>query len=46
MIKKIELKDVATFIGAHTLGGLKKFNYFFGANGTGKTTISSIIEFP
>lgn len=46
MISEITIKDVATFQETQTLTGLKKFNYFFGANGTGKTTISSVIASP
>lgn len=44
MIKSISLTNTATFIGAtQTLDGLSQFNYFFGSNGTGKTTISRLI---
>lgn len=46
MIRKIEINDVATFQNQQVLSDLKKFNYFFGANGTGKTTISKIINAP
>lgn len=44
MINQIEVNDVATFRNSHVLDDLKQFNYFFGANGTGKTTISRIID--
>jgi wobble nucleotide-excising tRNase len=46
MISKINVSGAATFHGAHLLDGLKEFNYFFGANGTGKTTISRVINSP
>jgi len=44
MITKIDLRATATFGNTVTsLGDLKKLNFFFGANGTGKTTISMVI---
>lgn len=46
MISEIEINGVATFQETQTLDGLKKFNYLFGANGTGKTTISRVIDSP
>lgn len=46
MISKIEINSAATFQVAQSLDGLKKFNYLFGANGTGKTTISRVIDSP
>jgi wobble nucleotide-excising tRNase len=46
MISKIEINSTAIFQGIQSLDGLKKFNYFFGANGTGKTTISRVISSP
>ena len=46
MISKIEINSAATFQEVQKLERLKKFNYFFGANGTGKTTISRIIDSP
>jgi wobble nucleotide-excising tRNase len=45
MITKINIHNVATF-DTTTIDNLKKFNYFFGANGTGKTTISKVIADP
>lgn len=44
MIDSIVLSKVATYDDQlHTIGNLKQFNFFFGANGSGKTTISKII---
>lgn len=45
MITKIEVNNAAMFSdAAPAIDDLKKFNYFFGVNGTGKTTISRVIE--
>lgn len=44
MIEKIQIKDVASY---DTLGveiNLKKVNYIYGGNGTGKTTISELLR--
>lgn len=46
MISKFNINGVATFKETQNIDGLKKFNYFFGANGTGKTTISRVIDSP
>lgn len=45
MIQSISILNVATFhpTTATTLADLRKFNYIFGSNGTGKTTISRVI---
>jgi len=45
MIESITIANVASFIASppETLSGLSLFNYFYGSNGTGKTTISRII---
>lgn len=40
MITKIKLEDVASFKQVTIFENLKKINYIYGANGTGKTTIS------
>ncbi|MCC5801839.1 AAA family ATPase [Rossellomorea vietnamensis] len=47
MISRISLKSVATYdeIGA-TLDDLKKINFIYGNNGTGKTTITEYIRNP
>ena len=45
MISKIEINNAVMFDDATpAINDLKKFNYFFGVNGTGKTTISKVIE--
>jgi wobble nucleotide-excising tRNase len=45
MISKITIQNTATFgKEPQTLTDLKKLNFFFGANGSGKTTISRLIE--
>ena len=47
MIESIKLSDVASFTGdTQVLSNFSKFNYFFGSNGTGKTTISRLIAEP
>ena len=44
MIESINIASVATYASTpETLFGLSKFNYIFGSNATGKTTISRII---
>jgi wobble nucleotide-excising tRNase len=47
MINSITLKNVATYdnIGVQ-ISDLKKINFIYGANGSGKTTISNLIEAP
>lgn len=45
MIESIQIKDVASFGTApEILSGLSQFNFIYGANGTGKTTISKVIS--
>ena len=47
MIKSILMKNCATYDAAGTsLADCKKVNYVFGANGSGKTTISSYLNNP
>lgn len=44
MIESITIKNVATYGNAPTiLDGLSQFNFLFGSNGTGKTTVSRVI---
>lgn len=44
MINQISISNVATYNTPATLSDLKPVNYIFGANGTGKTTISRVIS--
>lgn len=44
MIQKIAIKDVATFKEKVVIDNLQKVNYFFGSNGSGKTTIGKVIK--
>lgn len=44
MIEEIEIKDAATF--KNEIINPKKINYFYGFNGSGKSTIGKIIENP
>jgi len=44
MIESIQIDSVATYIGTpENLVGLSKFNFFYGSNGSGKTTITRVI---
>lgn len=44
MIKKIQIQNVATYgTNPEELAELKKINFIYGSNGTGKTTISRVI---
>ena len=45
MLEQIHIKDVATFKD-ECISDLKKINFIYGANGSGKTTISKIIQSP
>ena len=44
MIESIQLRDVATYsnVPVHLIG-LSRFNFFYGSNGSGKTTITRVI---
>jgi len=45
MIENITIKNEASFDETgQTIGNLKKVNFFYGANGSGKTTISRVID--
>ena len=44
MIESISIADIATYGNTpEILNGLSKFNFVFGSNGTGKTTVSRLI---
>lgn len=44
MITKISINNIATYKTYIELNDLKKINFIFGANGSGKTTISRILD--
>lgn len=44
MISEIQINAVATYNIPATLSDLRAINFIFGANGTGKTTVSRVIE--
>jgi len=44
MIDEIQINNVATYNSPAMLSDLRRINFIFGGNGTGKTTISRIIE--
>lgn len=47
MISRIVINDVATFDASdHVMDDLGRINFIFGSNGSGKTTISRVIENP
>lgn len=46
MIKKIKIHQVATYTNPVELTDIRKINFFFGSNGSGKTTISKLIANP
>lgn len=44
MLTKITLNNAATFENGEVLDDLRKLNFIFGTNGTGKTTISRLLR--
>lgn len=48
MITSIKIRNIATFdpIDGVKIEDLKKVNFFYGANGSGKTTISNLLQNP
>ncbi|WP_371069663.1 AAA family ATPase [Sediminibacillus sp. JSM 1682029] len=44
MINKIKVKEVATYDTSGIEVNLRKINYIFGSNGTGKTTVSELLR--
>ncbi|MFS0647145.1 ATP-binding protein [Siminovitchia sp. 179-K 8D1 HS] len=44
MIKKIKIKDIATYDSEGIEIEMNKINYIYGSNGTGKTTISEFLR--
>lgn len=44
MITQLIIKNVATYTTPVTLGDIRKINFIFGSNGSGKTTIGRAIE--
>lgn len=44
MIESIQIADIATYTSTpEVLRDLSKFNFFYGSNGSGKTTIARVI---
>lgn len=46
MITKILLNDIATYSEPIELNNLKKVNFFFGSNGSGKSVLAKVIDNP
>lgn len=46
MIKKILLEDIATYKEQVEINNLRKINFFYGSNGSGKTVLSKVIANP
>jgi len=43
MIKNIKLHNIATYIDPVEINNLTRINFIYGANGTGKTTLSNFL---
>ena len=46
MLEKISIQGPATFVDEVVLDNLPEVNFIYGANGSGKTTISNVIMNP
>ena len=46
MIERIEINNIATYTEKQTLSNLADVNYIYGSNGSGKTTISRVLQDP
>ena len=46
MLEKISIQGPATFVDEVVLEDLREVNFIYGANGSGKTTISNILMNP
>ena len=46
MIKRILLKGIATYQEQVEINNLRKINFFYGSNGSGKTVLSKVIANP
>lgn len=46
MIKRILLKDIATYKEQVEIKDIRKINFFYGSNGSGKTVLSKVISNP
>lgn len=44
MITEIKLKNVASYKEETVISNLKKVNFFFGSNGTGKSTVGNYLH--
>lgn len=44
MVTKIKLEGIATFTNKVEINNIQKINFFYGSNGTGKTTISKLLN--
>lgn len=44
MLEEIKLNALPCFSDSETITGLESINYFYGPNGTGKTSISDFLD--